>query len=229
MFAKKILDKEIAINMRLKGKSYSEIANKIDVSKSTLSLWLRNISLSEKYKQRLIKRRLIYARKGATKRKLDRIKKTTAIINKSKKNIERLTLKDLWLIGIALYWAEGAKQKDHNISQRVCFSSSDPKMIKIFLVWLDRICNIPLSELNLEIYIHKTASSGKSRKFWADFLNVPESTIRTYYKIHKVTTNRKNITNAYNGLMRVVVKRSTDLNRKINGWIQGIDEQWGVV
>lgn len=42
----RIKDKQKAIELRLKGKSYSEIPRELVVSKSTLSEWLRNFPLS---------------------------------------------------------------------------------------------------------------------------------------------------------------------------------------
>lgn len=56
-----------------------------------------------------------------------------------KKSFSKQTL---WCIGIALYWAEGAKQKPHNVSQKVAFSNSDPAMIKLFVRWLHECCYI---------------------------------------------------------------------------------------
>ena len=41
-------DKQKAITMRKKGMSYSQIKEKLNVSKSTLSGWLYNMPLSEK-------------------------------------------------------------------------------------------------------------------------------------------------------------------------------------
>ncbi len=38
-------DKEIAIKLRKQGLSYSQIKNKLDIPKSTLSYWLRDIKL----------------------------------------------------------------------------------------------------------------------------------------------------------------------------------------
>jgi len=63
-YAGKLRLKEEAIKLRKKGFSYSEIKKEMDVSKSTLSLWCRDVAISEDQALRLYKRKL----KGAEAR-----------------------------------------------------------------------------------------------------------------------------------------------------------------
>jgi len=44
------------------------------------------------------------------------------------------------------------------------------------------------------------------------------------WKRHKINTKRTNIGKDYFGVLRVYVRRSVNLNRKISGWIEGIVE-----
>ena len=53
----KFKEKIRAIQLRKQGKSYSEILKKISVSRSTISLWLRNIKLTRKQKNILLRGR----------------------------------------------------------------------------------------------------------------------------------------------------------------------------
>ncbi len=46
----KLKEKKKARKLRKKGKSYSEILKKVKVSKSTLSVWLRDIKLTAEQK-----------------------------------------------------------------------------------------------------------------------------------------------------------------------------------
>lgn len=151
-----------------------------------------------------------------------RIKRETTTIQAAKKEIMRISNRELWLIGTALYWAEGAKQKEHNVSQKVSFNNSDPKMILLFNRWIKEACFKKTSELTYSIYIHETANLEKARDFWEKLLKVKIE--KMYFKSHNPKTNRKNINEDYFGLMRIDVKKSTDLNRKIKGWVLGITE-----
>jgi hypothetical protein len=217
-------EKKDAIILRRQGLSYNEILRKVDVSKSTLSLWLRKIGLAKQQKQRLTEKRKAAQQKAQEACRRNRISKENEIVAKAKKEIGKISRRELWLIGIVAYWAEGAKQKTGNVSQRVSFSNSDPEMILLFDKWIKEICGISLEDVSYSIYIHKTANYEKARIFWENVLNTKINLL--YFKHHNPKTNRKNIGDNYNGMLRVDIKRSTDLNREINGWILGISESF---
>lgn len=224
--------KQKAIKFRQKGLSYSEILKQVPVAKSTLSLWLKSVNLSKKQNQRLTEKRLASIQRGAIAKKNQRIEITLIIKNKAILEIKNISNRELWLIGIALYWAEGAKQKEHNVSQKVAFSNGDPSMIKLFLKWLKEIVKIPDSDIFFEIYIHENLKDKITQtiKYWSKITNSPEYKFnRIYYKSNKINTKRKNIGINYYGLLRICIKRSTNLNRKISGWIDGIIQNCGVV
>ena len=228
----KIKEKGKAITLRKKGFSYSEILKEIPVAKSTLSLWLRSVGLAKKQRQRLTEKRLNVLLRGAKAKKDQRLILTKEIKDKAKKEIGELSKRELWLIGTALYWAEGSKQKEHNVSQVVKFSNSDPLMIRIFLRWLKNICKISKSEIYFRIALHETAINklAKVQKYWA---NITGFSINNFGKIdwkkNKINTKRKNIGYKYNGLLNIYIRSSTNLNRKIEGWIEGIYKHCGVV
>ncbi len=215
-----------AIKLRKKGLSYSEILKSIPVAKSTLALWLHSVGLSKKQKQRLTDKKLASALRGAARKKEIRIQKTQTIFQEAAKDIKNISQRELFLIGVALYWAEGSKQKDNNISARVRFSNSDPKMIKLFLLWLDKICGIKYPNIRCDLYIHEKASVINAKSFWEKKINTPIQGI--YYKKSKFT-KRKNIGDNYFGLISVNIKQSADLNRKISGWIESICKYSGIV
>jgi len=213
-------EKAEAIELRRQGFSYSEILKKVEVSKSTLSLWLREIGLAVQHKQRLTEKRKLAQKKAQATCRKNRITKQDNIIELAKKDIDRMNKRDFLIAGSLLYWAEGAKQKTNNVSQRVSFCNSDPQMIILFNRWVKEICNIKPENISYCIYIHITADTEKARKFWENILDVKIEKI--YFKNHNPKTNRKNTGKDYNGMLRIDVQRSTDLNRKIKGWILGI-------
>lgn len=226
----KTIEKEKAIILRKRGYTYSEILEKIPVAKSTLSRWLINVDLGKKQKQRVTEKRLLAQRKGALAKREQRIRLTEEIKNKAIKDIGKLSKRELWLIGIALYWAEGHKERIRSGS--VKFSNSDPEMVKVFLKWLQEICEIPSKDIRFQIYVHETARHRLNEviRFW---LKITGFSIKNFQKIvwkkHKINTKRKNTGENYFGLLRINVRKSTNLNRKIAGWIEGICENCGVV
>lgn len=216
---KKEVEKIKAIKLRKEGFSYNEILQEVPIAKSTLSVWLRGIGLSKKQNQRLTSRKREAQTKACEACRNIRTEKQTTIINLAKSEIKNISQKEFWIAGALLYWAEGAKQNEHNISQRVSFSNSDPKMILLFDKWLKKFCDITPENIIYSIYIHETANTEKAREFWEGILKTKIN--RLYLKKHNPKTNRKYFKD-YNGLIQLDVRRSTDLNRKIKGWILGI-------
>src|SRR3989344_8136502 len=98
MLSKKV-ELQKAINLRHKGKSYSEIAGILHVSKSTLSLWLRNINLEEE-SQKILKRKKYEGQlKGGLARKNFRIQTQRDIELRASGQIGFINKREFWLLG----------------------------------------------------------------------------------------------------------------------------------
>lgn len=223
--------KEEAIGLRKKGLTYSEIRQIIPCAKSTLSDWLHSVGLAKYQKQRITLKRLAASKRGWEARRKNRITMTEQIKNLAHQDIQTVSQKELWLIGIMLYWAEGSKEKSGRGS-RVCFSNQDPLMIKIFIKWLKVCLKIIPEEISLDIYIHENHKYDLEgvRNYWSKITGFYASKFdKIYFKKHKIKTNRTNIGNNYHGLVRVQVRKSIYLNRKITGWIEKICYICGVV
>ncbi len=217
--------KERAIKLRKEGKTYSEILKEIPVAKSTLSEWFRKVSLSQKQYQRLTEKKLAAARRGGVAKKVQRLNRIRLIKEKALKDIKHISSKELWLIGIVLYWAEGSKEKDYHPGSRLNFSNSDANMIKLYLKWLRESCEVVEDKIELEIYIHQNSKNSieKVKKYWSDITNFPlERLSKVYYKKNIIKTNRRNFGDLYYGGIRVTVKSSSSLVRQVAGWTEAI-------
>jgi hypothetical protein len=224
MFDKERKDK--AILLRKEGKSYSEILQIVPVAKSTLSFWLRDVGLSSPQKQKITEKRLRAAFRGAQSRRTQRESSTKAITDSAIKEVGKITERELFLIGTALYWAEGSKQKEHYVSVPVVFSNSDPAMVVVFLKWL-KLLKIDQERIHFELYVHESARERvpEMQHFWSKILKSSINNLtHVYFKKGNNSTNRRNIGREYHGLIRIKVKESTDLNRQVSGWVSGICE-----
>ncbi len=221
--------KEKAILLRKSGHTYSEILRKVPVAKSTLSLWLRSVNLSKQQVQKITKKRKEGIKKGWEVIREKRIVKTKIIKEISEKEIKKINKKEFWLLGICLYWAEGTKEKDYRTGERVAFSNSDPEMIVFFLKWLRKICLIKNQDIIYELCLHKNKELKKIKKYWIHKLSIDKNLLRVYFKKDTNSNYRKNKGSEYKGLMKIKVKKSTDLNRKIAGWISGLYKNCGIV
>lgn len=218
-----------ALRLRERGLSYSEIKKQVSVSGSSLSLWLRGVKLDGKQKLRLIEKGKAARKLGSGVLKRIRVDKTQVIIKKASLEVGNLDNSDLMLAGIMLYWAEGSKQKEHNPSKEVIFSNSDPEMIRIYLRWVRECLKIPEDRIVFETYIHETHKKTihELALYWSKITGFPiERFGKVYFKKNKVSSFRKNRGKDYSGVLRVSIRKSTDLNRKITGWIKGVSREF---
>lgn len=218
-----------AIELRKKGRSYSEILKEVSVAKSTLSLWLRSVGLSKIQKQKLTEKKRVAALRGGQARHRARLEKRVEIITHAEKEISKLSLRDTQLLGTVLYWAEGSKEKLYRGSTGLSFINSDPHMIKCYLLWLKSALAISPERITFEIYIHENSRNNRAQmiEYWSSCTGFPSSALqKVYYKKGSGKTNRYNTGREYYGLLRVRVKASSDLVRKVAGWTEGIIKQW---
>jgi len=223
---KKEVEKEKAIKLRKEGKTYSEILSVVRVAKSTLAIWLQSVNLSQKQRQRITQKRLNCSQKGGEVRKRQRIEKQKDIILKSKLDIGDISERELFLMGVVLYWAEGSKEKEYHPGSQLRFANSDPSMIKLFLEWL-KLVGVEKERINFDIYVHTNNKYRISEiiKYWSKIVSTPENLFKVYFKKNIVNTKRRNVEpDSYFGLVRIYVKESSDLVRKISGWVEGILE-----
>ena len=217
-------EKELAIKLRRQGKTYSEILSVLPVAKSTLAIWLNSVQLSKKQKQRITKERLAGSRRGGEAKKKQRKEKQKVLISKAKLEIGNLSKRELFLIGVVLYWAEGSKEKEYYPGSPLRFANSDPYMVKLFLDWLHEV-GVNQNRINFDIYIHENHKYRIEEvvKYWSDITGFSKNLFRVYFKKNILKTKRRNISpDSYFGLVRIYVKESSDLVRKINGWVKGI-------
>ncbi|MDO8499575.1 MAG: hypothetical protein Q7S66_02845 [bacterium] len=217
----KIAEKAKAIQLRKEGRSYSEIMKVIPVAKSTLSLWLREVGLAKAQKQHITQKRLDAAMRGAQKRRAQRISSTELIKKEATREIGKLDSKLFWMVGSALYWAEGSKQKEHNVSARTQMTNSDPQMIRYFYEWLVRFCDVKSEDLICELYIHTNGDIVRAQEYWASVIPVKkEQFTRVRIKKGNIKSYRKNKGKDYYGVIRISVRRGTNLNRRIMAWAE---------
>lgn len=229
----KATSKQLAITLRKQGKTYNEILAVVPVAKSTLSLWLREVGLSSAQVQRITVRRRAAQQKGALARKKHRIDETSRIFQTAKAEIGSLTARERLLVGAALYWAEGSKERQTTISQAVDFGNTDPVMMRYFVDFLREALNVTLSQMVFSLYLHQSHKHRleEVQTQWRNALGLANLKFSwVYFKRHNPKTVRKNTGEKYLGTLRVYVRNSSSLQRKISGWIYGINgADWDIV
>lgn len=227
MNSKKHLYK-LVIQDRKKGVSLFDLSEKYGLAKSTISLWCRNTILS-KHAQDIIRKKWFEntaaARaKGSSKNKQKRVDSIKREFDVAKSMIGSTSYRDLLVIGISLYWAEGSKKE---VGSGFSFINSDPEMIKVMYEWLDKIVHVTRDQLVMNVCINDIhrVREYEILKFWSNLLDCPTGCfgrtifIKTSYR-RKYTNHDK-----YFGMLRIRVKSSSWLRRRILGMIRVLVEE----
>jgi transcriptional regulator with XRE-family HTH domain len=212
-----------ARELRLQGLDYEEIVTKLGVSKSSVSLWVRDLPrpprvAPERCAERTSERMRQYWMVERPIRAARRAAASAAVAA----SIGDLTDREILIAGAIAYWCEGSRNKPYRRVDRVTFTNSDPELISFFLLFLDT-AGIPRSDLAFRLEIHQIADVESAERFWLTVTEALEEQFRrTLLKPHNPVTTRKNTGDGYHGCLRVDVKRSCELYRKIEGWVGAV-------
>lgn len=210
--------------LRGSGLTYGEIVENTGVSQGTLSLWLRDIprppALDEATRRRAEARRLEALRKRSVGLRQRRLRAET--VARARAQIGPVSERDLLVLGVALYWAEGAKRKPWAARDRITFVNSDPSIVRTWLRWLELV-GVSREQCRFRLQIHEQADVAAAERFWAETVGVTvDRLMRTTLKRHRPVSPRRNTGPGYRGCLTIDVLRSAELYRCVEGWWEGL-------
>ena len=211
----KFLIKIKAIKLRKNGQSIKDIAQFLGISQSTASIWCRHIKLTQNQVSKLLKLKEKNITAGRLKGALiQKMKKINAIkkAEKEARRIKKLSNAEFFFVGLALYLAEGSKKMG-----MVQFTNSDPRLIKLMLLWFKRFYNISKNDIKYTITMNGILKNrdGKIKKFWQKYLKL-KPVLFTDTRFVK-TKQRKIYSNSTNyfGTFSFRINKSTNLLYKL--------------
>jgi hypothetical protein len=187
----KLSERREAVKLRLQGKSLKEISEGLRVAKSSVSLWVRDVALSQSAKRRLLQKITAGQFVSAEKKKaqvraleqkyLDEAKQELAHAPNYKK-----------IICAVMYWCEGTK----NPKSGLTFTNSDPLLVRKFLELL-RV-SFPIDEKRFHpcIHIHEYHSPERQLDFWSKITKINK---RQFIKPYRKPNSGKRIHPSYQG------------------------------
>lgn len=184
----KTKQKEHAIRLRHEGMSLNEIATLVGVAKSSISLWVRDLSLSAKARAR-IESLQTAGQKAAQKTNLE---KTRVKLSSAKEEARRIirsvaVTPDVALLSCALlYWCEGEKDKNDTA---FTFSNSDSHLVRAFMKLLRHALVLDERKFRVRMHLHEYHNETLQRKFWSEVTGISEQQFsKTYLKPHTAKT-----------------------------------------
>ena len=205
--------REQARLLRQQGKSVREITTILNVSKSAVSNWVRDIVLTEDQVQNLKAKQKQYgAQNSGARANYHTARKKREAYQQAGRQ-KALENRPLHLAGCMLYWAEGAKARN-----AIYFANSDPDMMQLFMRFLREEFHVQDDAIRLLIHCHfdDPAEIQRVERYWLDLLRLPTSALNKT-QVKKGSDTRKN--RLMNGICSIRVF-STELTHHIYGAIQ---------
>jgi transcriptional regulator with XRE-family HTH domain len=190
----KTAERERARILRSKhGLSIRDITQILGVSKSSVSLWVRDIELSAAQIARLHERNPACnpERNGAATQKANGLARRLEYQTQGRVLARRDDA--FHAAGCMLYWAEGSRRRN-----AVVFVNSDPAMMRYFARFLRRCFAVPNEKFRVRcnLFADHLDRQREIEQFWLDVLGVPrtcltKSAVNVYSKYSKKKRRNK--------------------------------------
>jgi transcriptional regulator with XRE-family HTH domain len=174
----KVLEQQQARELRAQAWTLADIATELGVSKSSVSLWVRDVEFVPNPRRRTRPPRV----SSLHLRKLEEIERLDAA---AVVEIGQMTDREFLMAGIALYAGEGSKTDG-----AIKFANTNPALVDFFLVWLRRFFVVDESRLRVNLYLHEGLDLDAAVEYWSRLTRIPASQFAKPYRAVADPTRR---------------------------------------
>jgi hypothetical protein len=179
----KVKEQAKARALRAQNRTLADIAKALGVSKSSVSIWVRDVPFTPSLQLRGVRgpHRRPHPAHEAKLRQIDEL---------NRQGIERIGELDeqaFLAAGTALYAGEGSKADG-----KLCFANSDAEMVRFFCAWLRRFFEIDEGRLRVRVYLHLGLDLEATEQFWSALMQIPRSQFRKPYRAVPDPSIRRN-------------------------------------
>lgn len=166
----KLVEREAARALRADGWTVPDIAARLGVSKSSVSLWVRDVEFPPSPRRRARRRgpNALQRRKAAEIEEMDAL------------GITRLGVlgeQAFLAAGAALYAGEGSKTDGC-----VKFANTNPAMVRFFLAWLRHFFAVDERRLRVALYLHHGLDLEAAVVHWSELTGISVSQFSKPYR-----------------------------------------------
>jgi hypothetical protein len=176
----KVAEQEKARILRAENRTLAEIAEILGVSKSSVSLWVRDVPFTPSKRRHGPHRRPHPAH-------LARLREIEELDAEGRERIGTLSDEAFLAAGVALYAGEGSKTDG-----AVRFANTDPKMVRFFCAWLRNFFVPDESRLRVRVYLHDGLDIVSAERYWSEVTGVPLDQFHKPYRAKADPTIRRN-------------------------------------
>jgi hypothetical protein len=165
--------KELARKMRERGSSLGEISAHLNIPKSTLGFWFKDIILSGEAIDKIETKGNMKSVRALLKyvelKRQERIETHKKHRKEGADLLGELSSRDILMTGLGLYWGEGYKYKNGELG----FTNSNPSMINFYFKWL-KLWSVEKNSLIFRLTINEffRKEENNIKDFWINFLDV---------------------------------------------------------
>jgi hypothetical protein len=166
----KLQEQELACAMRARGMTLLDIATALGVSKSSVSLWVRDVPFTPSPRRTGPKRNT----HPASRVKQRQIQELDA---EGRRRVGVLSDDAFLAAGIALYAGEGSKADG-----KVVLANTDAAMVAFFCAWLRRFFTVDEARLRVRVYLHEGLDLDRAEEHWSVVTGIPRGQFRAPYR-----------------------------------------------
>ena len=211
---------EQAVTFRKRGFTLEEIAKICDVSKSTVSKWLKNKAFSteitKQNKRRAGQDNVKRLKLMSKVRTVERANRLLEVARSAETEFKHYKETPLFIAGLMLYLSEGDRKADGQI--RV--SSTRTETHAIFIRFAVEYLGVEKKKLKFWILLYPDLNEEKCMKKWHQVTGLPYS---QFHKNHVIQSSSKKRT-LHHGVGNTIIG-STVLKHKLNRWIELVTKE----
>jgi DNA-binding transcriptional regulator YdaS (Cro superfamily) len=166
-------ERRLARELRAQGWSVKEIERHLGVSRSSVSLWVRDVALGPAERARLIARTtlgpIVAAERKASRARIKRAEYQ----DEGRRLVQQRDAS--YAAGCMLYWAEGAKERN---SAKIV--NSDPELLRTFATFLRRHFGVADESMLIRcnLFADHLERQQEIEAFWLATLGLPPTSLR---------------------------------------------------
>jgi hypothetical protein len=167
----KVKERNDARRLRTRGLTMDEIAKKLGVSKSSVSLWTRDVPFQPSLIKTKGRRRGPNVLQRRKQEEIDRLRAEGLA------RVGQLDREQFFVCAVMLYAGEGDKTDG-----AVGLANSDPRMIAFFCAWLRSFFDVDETRLRVRLYLHEGLDLHAALVFWSRLTGIPPSQFGKAYR-----------------------------------------------
>jgi transcriptional regulator with XRE-family HTH domain len=176
----KLAERQRARELRAEAWTLADIARELGVSKSSVSLWVRDVDFVPNPR-----RRGHWTKDNPHPLQVAKEHEIERCWRDGVATVGQMSDREFLLVGAALYAGEGFKT-----GASLGMANTDPAILSMFVSWLRRYFPIDEARLRVRLYLHEGLDLEAAEAFWSDLLSIPRRQFRTPYRAASDATRR---------------------------------------